>query len=196
MPKEMGAAMTAVLLVSSSLVLPPMIRFDFRGDLDRMGELKALPLPTSGLVIGQLAVPVAIGSAVQFLLLAVLAALDAEGRTIAVYAIAFVVPFNFLFYAVENLVFLAYPTRMVPAGPGDFQHLGRNVLVMALKGMLLMAVALVLAVGGTIAFFVMGRSWLGAGVVVWFLLVGACAGLVPLLVFFFRRFDVSRDTPP
>jgi hypothetical protein len=115
---------------------------------------------------------------------------------IAGVAVAFVPPCNLVFYAVENLVFLIYPTRVVPSGAGDFQYLGRQVLILMVKSMLLMAVFLPLAIAGTITYFVLGQSLTGAAAVVWLLLIGACAALVPSLVFFFKRFDVARDVPP
>ena len=44
-----------------------------------------------------------------------------------------VLPANFVMFAVENLMFLLFPTRFATAAPGDLQGSGRMMLVMFLK---------------------------------------------------------------
>ena len=57
----------------SFLLLPCALKFDFRRDVARMALLKSLPLRPSTVVVGQLAVPVAITFGLQCAVLAVTA---------------------------------------------------------------------------------------------------------------------------
>jgi hypothetical protein len=187
---------TAGMAMTTVLVLPALMTYDFRGDLDRMDFLKTLPLPPIGLVIGQLIVPVACTTVLQCLLLSILALFAADDAGLVLAGAVFLPPANFLLYAVENLVFLVYPIRMVAATPGDLQHLGRHTLVFVAKGLLLGVGALVTALTAGLTYVISGESWLATGLVVWLLLAAMGAALVPVLAFFFQRFDVARDTPP
>jgi len=53
---------------------------------------------------------------------------------------------NFLVFGVENLLFLWFPTRLVPSTPGDFQLMGRHILLMMAKMLVLMAALMLAAI--------------------------------------------------
>ena len=193
---KIGMAMLPGMLGFATIFLIQMVPFDFRGDLDRMESLKALPLSSTAIVAGQLAVPTLVLTAIHLLIVAVWAAV-VTGPLGALLVIAVVsLPFNFLLVGLENLLFLVFPARMTPTTPGDLQHMGRTIVLLAAK-MLLLTICCGLAVGlAAIAYFVCGRSWIAAVSVAWLVLVAFGAILVPCVAAAYRRFDVSLDTPP
>lgn len=181
-----------------TLVLTPLIAFDFRGDLDRMDMLKTWPIPPVALVIGQLLTPVLLVSLVQWVALAVVAATLDRGAVIhvALGVAALVVPFNCLLIGLDNLLFLFFPSRALTPTPGDFQVMGRLMLTYLAK-----AVGMGLATGAAALvavpiYLLLGRSLPAAMAAAWLVLAGFAVGQVPLIVLAFRRFDVARDTPP
>jgi hypothetical protein len=188
-------AALAALLLAMGLFVTTMLPFDFRGDLDRMDLLKALPVPTWRLVLGQLLTPVLLVTLVQMLALA--AAQVVWGRVEPALAAAAIValPFNFLLFAVENLFFLWFPTRLTGQGPGDFQFLGRHMLLWLGRLFVLGMVALAAALAGVLAYFVAGESAVAAVAAACTVVAVADAALVPLLVLAFDHFDVARDLP-
>ncbi len=108
---------------------------------------------------------------------------------------AFSLPFNFLLVAVENLLFLLFPARIQPTTPGDLQHVGRMMVLLAAKMLVLVVLCgLAAAVGGVT--YALARSWIAAGAAAWLVLAVGCAALVPSVAAAYRRFDVSVDTPP
>jgi hypothetical protein len=109
---------------------------------------------------------------------------------------AFLLPFNFLLFALENLLFLLFPTRMTPATPGDLQAMGRTMFSVFVKFLCLGLVAGVIALGATLVYFLLGERLVPALAFAWLVLIGADAALLPALVLAFRKFDVSVDTPP
>lgn len=190
-----GVGLASGLLTMTLFLFPMLLTFDFRGDLDRMEVLKSLPLPPVTLVLGQLTAPVLLGSLIQLILLTALQALVGGVGEVLLAAVLFVLPFNFLLFGLENLVFLHYPTRMAPATAGDFQMVGRNMLLLWGKFLALALVLGMIALAATVAYFVAGRSWPAALACAWLLLAGVDVALVPLLVVAFGKFDVARDTP-
>ncbi len=186
------------LVLWLTLFLTTMMPFDFRGDIDRLAFLKTLPLPAWRLAVGQLLAPVLLMTALQWVGLAVVVVSTPprEGLLEGCAACAgFALPINFLLFALDNLLFLLFPTRLMAATPGDFQALGRNVLFMVAKATALIVVALAAALTGAVAWYVAGESVL-IGVIAAWPVVGICAAtLVPFVAWAFLLFDVGRDTP-
>jgi hypothetical protein len=186
------------LILVLTLFLTPLVAFDFRGDVERMDILKALPISPSALAVGQLVAPVLLVTLVHWIALAGIGLTTTDPWVVngALAAAALAVPFNFLVFAIDNLLFLLFPNRpALPAG-ADFQAVGRQTLTVLAKGVALMVVlgaAMLLAV---VAYFLTGSRWLPALMAAWLVLAGAGVGFVPLLALAFRYFDVSRDTPP
>jgi hypothetical protein len=182
-------------------MLTPLLTFDFRGDIDRMDVLKALPLPAWRVALGQLLAPTLVLSAVQLLVVGMVQGFWGGVGPLLAGVVLFALPFNFLSFALENLMFLLFPARPTPTAPGDFQMMGRQTLMMAAK----FAVLLVVIVPAALAGVTTGAAaaWLfdtdpvppalAAGCLVMAVLA---AGMIPLVAQAFRRFDVSRDTPP
>src|SRR6185437_13842340 len=107
----------------------------------------------------------------------------------------YVLPINFLLFALDNLLFLLFPTRLMAATPGDFQALGRNVLFLVAKATVLFMVGLAAGMVGGWVYLVFGENLLLATLAAWPVVVLSAAALVPLVAWAFTIFDVGRDTP-
>jgi hypothetical protein len=105
-------------------------------------------------------------------------------------------PFNLLLFALENLLFLWFPTRLMPWTPGDFQMIGRHMLLFFGRILCLGLALGSAAVVGVVVYLIAGRSWPPALIAAWFVLAAYAVGMIPLVALAFRKFDVSRDTPP
>ena len=179
-----------------TLMFAQAITFDFRGDLDQMESLKALPLKETAIAAGQLVVPSLILTLLHWVVLGLAAAAIGEMPLVLAAVAAFSLPLNFLIIGLENLLFLLFPARMMPAMPGDLQHVGRMIVLLALKMLVLLALCGLAAGLGGIAYFVCGGSWIAALSAVWLVLAAFGVLLVPCVAAAYRRFDVSLDTPP
>jgi putative Ca2+/H+ antiporter (TMEM165/GDT1 family) len=188
-------ALMGSLLVWLSLLLTTLVPFDFRGDLDRMDVLKTLPLPAWRVALGQLLTPVLILELLQAVTVLVCWICLPLGPAILFWGLAFTVPLNFLLFGLDNLLFLWFPSRIWATSPGDFQALGRNVLIILTKMVVLGVVALVSFCGGWLGYFLSGNE-LPVGLAVSWLMLSICSALiVPMVAMAFRIFDVSSDMP-
>jgi Putative ABC exporter len=184
------------MVPAMTVALTVLVAFDFRGDLDRMDVLKSLPLGPVPVVVGQLLTPTFVVSLFQWVAVAGLAVAGRHFEAAHVVMMALVVPFNFLLFGLDNLLFLLFPTRIVAASPGDFQALGRNLLVLFVKGITLGGALVLSTLVGLLAYFAGGNSMALGLAAAWFPLAVCAAGIVPLCALAYRRFDVARDTPP
>jgi hypothetical protein len=196
-----GWLIGSAVLGMTIAMLTPLLTFDFRGDIDRMDLLKALPLPPWRLALGQLVAPTLVLSGVQLAVLGFVQALWGGAELLLLGVAVFALPFNFLSFGLENLIFLWFPARLAPAAPGDFQMMGRQTLMMLAKFAALGLVIVPAALAGTIAYVVASMllqvNGVPAGLAVgWLVLTGLSSGVVPLVAMAFRRFDVARDIPP
>ena len=174
-------------------VLPRTLVFDFRSDLETMENFKALPLRPWKLCAGQLVAPVLLTCLVELLLLGSVAVfLDGTAYAISVGMMPFLVPFNLLLYGLENLLFLLFPTPLVPVGRVDFDFLGRTMVEFMVKTMLLVGACALAVAAGMRALAVTERSWPAFAGVAWLSLALMALLMLPLLSWAFARFDVSR----
>ena len=190
-----ASAPLAATLVSLTVLLSGMLKFDFRGDLDHIDELKALPLRPRALAVGQIAVPTLILTGIHVLLLVSVAVMAESRRDILIAAACLALPFNALLMATENLIFLLFPTRPAAASPGDFQVIGRQAAQLVMKAVAVM-LGCVVAFGVAVPVYIVT----GGSMVVLTLLAGAIlgaqtAGLIPAIAWAYNRFDPSIDTP-
>jgi hypothetical protein len=182
-------------VIALTIFLTSLVAFDFRSDVDRMDVLKALPVAPIPLVIGQLLTPVMFLSVIQWIAMGLI--MVSIGRPDVGFgtAIPFVVPFNFLLIGIDNLMFLLFPVRTMTVTVGDFQALGRQLLLNLLK-FLVLGLATGLAAVVALPFYFLAGQSLGAALIAgWIVLAGCGASLVPFLAMAFRRYDVARDTP-
>jgi hypothetical protein len=207
--REIGNRMPLLLVLGvmitwMTVMFTAVVPFDFRGDVDRMAVLKTLPLAPWAVTLGQVLAPTLVVSLMQWLLLAVIlvitqwtgqAELPLSGLPTVLTCAAVVLPFNFQLFALENLLFLLFPTRLVANNPGDFQAVGRSVLFLFFKMLCVILFVVTAGAVGLVLYFVSQNLFLtGAGI--WIVLVTEAAITVPLTAHAFGRFDVGRDTPP
>ena len=166
----------------------------FRGDIDHMDSLKALPVAPLALATGELAGGVVVLATIQFVVLAAL--LAAKGSpTIVITAAAFLIPFDVLMLGVSNTLFLIYPVRLVQTTAPDFQLMGRMMLLMLLQFLILIpALGIPAAIGG-LAYWLSGLWWPAFAATSWLLLLAELPVVLILLASVFQRFDPSTETP-
>jgi hypothetical protein len=177
-----------------SIVLSFLLPYDFRGDIDMMEELKALPIAPTRLAMGQVLTPTLVATMSQAVAMVTVMAGFRSVGAVSWAVLAFLLPVNLVFYSIENLLFLWYPSRVI-AGQFDVMTVGRQMLFMLAK-----IVGLALGVGlavltGAIVYFVAGRNTSASVVVAWITLTACALSLVPVVGLAFTRFDVSRDIP-
>ncbi len=164
--QEQGAAandmviLFAVFMVFMTPFLTTLLPFDFRADLDRMALLKTLPLPAWRLSVGQLLAPVLLMTLLHWLALASVAVVvlfdpagDDRARAALILAglAALALPFNFLLFALDNLLFLLFPTRFLISSIArrPASQLAGNVLAYMIRMVVLLVVFAVLAGSGS-----------------------------------------------
>jgi hypothetical protein len=177
----------------STLYFPMMFRFDFRADLDKFESLKVLPIHRWMLTAGQLLTPVAIATTVQLLFVAPCAVATGEVFVIP-YLLLFAPLVNTMLFSVENAVFLVFPTRIMVAGPGDFQVMARMYLTFILKGIVLVA-CLGTALGPAGIAYWLSDSLPVAAALTALILAVEIAAAIWCTAWAFQRFDPSVDTP-
>lgn len=195
-----GRTGTAAIIVAAgawaTMLFTTMLKFDFRGELDQMEWLKALPLGPTATAAGQLAIPALILTTMHTLLVGVGCYVAApQERVYLLAALPFLLPFNLLMIAVENLMFLLFPAREAGAAPGDVGLVGRNIVFFIVKIFVVSAATGVAALVGQVTLMLTGHSWTAAGAAALVVLCCFAAALVPLVGVAYKRFDPSRDTP-
>lgn len=189
-PNRMVPAISTI--VGVALFAPALVGFDFRPDLGRMEDLKTLPITPGRMALGQVATPVLVLTAIEWLALAVISAFAPGDPTLIVSVGALALPLNLVMVAIENLYFLWYPFRMTGFNAFDFQAMGRQMLLMMAK-LLTVGVAAVLAGGaGAIVYYLLADSLAAAVATAWVVVALIGLAIVPLLGQAFVHFDVAE----
>jgi len=175
------------------LFMPAAFRFDFRSDLNKMSWLKALPVPSWAIVTGQLVPATLMLLGAETLLLLIIAA--SAGRWIYLAAIPLIPATAFNMFAVDNFIFLLFPTRRFAMYPGDFQNLGYTYLVAIARFLVLGLVFGSAALLSVALHVLIGLPIPVTSAVTAIFLTIIAAGWVPLLAWAYDRFDPSVDTP-
>lgn len=193
---DAGWIAAAAASVFLPLVIVQGFGFDFRRDLDRMDVLKSLPLRPLAVAAGQLLVPAAIFTALQFVACALVVAASPVPAWALPASLLVLVPWNWFTSGVDNALFLLLPYRIDPEDPAKVPFLGRLMLTAMAK----------MACFGVVAFFVAVPCAIGLGIggaggavlvgISWLVLVTAAAGATVAVAAAFRAFDVARDAAP
>src|SRR4029077_12453883 len=96
----------------SFFLLPQLLQFDFRGDLERIEVLKTLPCSPSAIVAGELITPIVFATLFELPLAVCIALFQDQWLLVIIAAVALVPAINLFVFAFENLVFLWYPCRL------------------------------------------------------------------------------------
>ncbi len=192
----------ALIVVAGTLYLAAGLRFDFREDLDLMDVIKAWPLSPYRIFAATILPQVLL---ISSMLVAgiVLRAFATQGYDPWLFAIVAAIPlFVFAWIALDNVVFLFAPVRIVPGQDGAMQNAGRAVVLMILRALLLGVVGIAVAAGFWIGSVVMQSLFGLEGAVplvagcgsAWLALLTCDVALVAAGGRLFRRFDVARHT--
>ncbi len=192
-----GAAMLAVI---GTFYLCAGLRFDFRTDLELMEQIKAWPVRPTLVFLATLLPEVLLVSGALYAGILLRAVLTSAFHP-AIFAVLALQPLvTFAWVALDNAVFLFSPVRYSPGQEGALQHMGRSVVLMLLRLVLLGIVAVVAGGPAVLAYYVVNGSfdydetalWIG-GAVGWTCLLAVDALLVLLGGLMLQRFDVARD---
>lgn len=163
----------------------------FRGDSRHLEILKTLPVRPLPLVLGQLAVAVLVVWAFQWACLVAMALAYPEDRSSLFLGGLFALPFDFVLFAIENHLLLAFPTAYPPGGAAGPSHTGRLFLTSALKGLAIAVIAGMCGGVGGIVWF-LGPEPL-ALIAAWGTAAAACGVSAWLVARAFARLDVTAD---
>lgn len=192
-----GSATSAVVM---SLVMTSMLTmnfpFDFRRDLDRMTLLKALPLRSTAIAAGQILPMCVLLLFWQCIGLGFIAIVtqDVSAR-LAISVLALLPIVNWIVAATDNITFLLLPYRMAVKDPGNVPFMGRLMLVMLAKVLIVAALLGAAAAAGWLATLFIAKSMTLAVVVAGIVLAIACVPLTFLVASSFESFDVAKDIP-
>jgi hypothetical protein len=200
-PEHALLASSAMIATLGVLYLSSGLRFDLREDVDRMDVIKAWPLAPWKIFAGAIAPQSALVSALVLLAIGLNAWIQG-GFHPAVLALVLVVPaLSAAWIAIDNLVFLWAPVRMVPGQEGVLQNAARGLLLMLLRMAFLLVLAALTAVAGGAPYFVLAEllgapvelAAAGGACVAAVVLAALIAALVALGGFLLGRFDVARE---
>jgi hypothetical protein len=167
----------------------------FRGDLNQMDLLKALPVRPLALAVGELAGCVAIISGCQIGFLAIYGMVAPSGAWMLLSAAILAPAINWVLLATNNLLFLLFPVPAEPGASGRLHLAGRGCLT-ALLQMLVTALLLGIPAGlAGLAYLASGFSWAAMGVAALVALSAEAVMMTLLVAWAFDRFDPSMDTP-
>jgi hypothetical protein len=194
-PQREGVVAAVVFSVLMPILLPS-VGFDFRRDLDRMAYLKGLPLAPFAVAVGQVFSPVLLFVAAQW---AVLACVAASSRAVPyawLAAPALLGPaLAWAMVATDNLLFLLMPYRVPAEGAQNVQFIGKGMLILFAKLLVLGVMGGLAALAGAAAHWLTGGSMPAAVLAAAVTLAAGCLPLTWAVGASFRAFDVSRDVP-
>lgn len=183
----------ATLFFFCVFFIPRVLVFDFRGTLEYIELLKKLPVKPWRICISQLMLPIIVSSFLQLIIvLSAIPFVDNIQYQYIFILIALLIPFNFLLYLVENIIFLWFPARLVPVGRVDFDFLGRTLAEFLVKTIILSLAAVI-----SLAVLVSCHQYVTHSLIV----LGAALWLTPIMLGFalhlvlvriFNRFDISK----
>lgn len=183
-------------LALCTMVLAPIsFRIDFRRDLRRMLLLRSLPVKPVSMVIGQIALPVAITWAFQWVTILIAAlATNTSWEQVLLWTtmLAALVVFTF---AVENALFLAYPHHPSNQGLGmmiraKLTFLGKGaMLTLGFAGLLFWATLCRAILPPSLA----EPTFIGGAILASWTMAALAIAVTAVC---WRRFDVGSDVPP
>ena len=196
----------AVVVVLTSVFLPGLLPFDFRGDLKGLAALKMMPVNPRAVVLGQLLVPVMMLSLFQLLALMPLLLHDGQLVRPIMLTMCVTLPSNVVIVALENLVFLLYPYRIAEF---DMQATIRRILMVMAKFCVLFVAALLSLCAGLLVVAIREacsvsdaasqafRALSGPLLVTtqFATLIGVSMAVVWGTCWAYQRFDLSEDLP-
>ena len=177
----------------ATYILPKALHLDFRNDLGMMEAYKALPLPPWQICAGQTVVVAVTASLIE---LTAISGIFLTVNAVPVWGLGvaalFILTFNLVFFALENLVFLLFPSPSVPVGRVDFEFIGRSIAEYFGKAVVMIAALAASTAVGLKMLVEMDQGVVPAMFLAWLVLIGSGLALIGLGGLAFRRFDVSK----
>jgi hypothetical protein len=176
--------------------LTHLLPLGFRTDIDRMAELKALPVSPIQMAIGQLMTPVAYITLLQWVILAGIAIVSGGAGLLFWTVASLALPVNVILLEIQNAMFLWFPIRRTAVNADLFQTMGRGLLLMLASAACLAVAAVVAGLLAWVVDLVTNRNQAAIAVAIWLVFCGEAIGLMPLVALAYQQFDVARDVPP
>jgi hypothetical protein len=126
---------TLFLIVFGSIYLSGGLRFDWREEVLRIGELKAWPMSARRLFVALLLPQICVVGGFLVLGCVLLALLTGGELWPLGLAAAFLPVFLFGWVATDNFFFLLWPVRVVPGADGVLQDVGRASVLFLCRGL-------------------------------------------------------------
>lgn len=179
-----GTAAYLTFLISAQVPL------GFRGDHERMDLLRSLPIRPLAIVSGQLVVVVILLSLLHGAIFGATALAIPSAAAPLVAASFFALPFNWILFGTENFLFLLYPSPIVSTGSEGFLRIGRLMLFMLVKSLVLTTSATIAALPSLAVYF-LSQNALAASLTAFCLLLIPSLAILLLVTWAFSRYDVS-----
>jgi hypothetical protein len=167
----------------------------FRGDLDQMDLLKALPMRPLAVAVGELAGCVAGLTAFQLAFLGIYAIVAQAGGWPLLAAAILLPASNWLLLATSNLTFLMYPVPMGAAASTDLNVAGRGCLGLFLQMLMILPLFGIPAGLAGLAYLASGLSRPAPVAMAFVALWVEVVPMTLLVARAFERFDPSLDVP-
>ncbi|MBX7259646.1 MAG: putative ABC exporter domain-containing protein, partial [Candidatus Hydrogenedentes bacterium] len=191
---NIGIAVFVGVMAYVTLLISNLIQRNFRGDLEFMEVLKALPMPATAVVLGESVAPVLQLTYIHVAMSLVVVA-GFEKPLFWASTLLVALPFNAAFALAHNLGFLLLPARVNFGNSGDIVAAGKQMISFLVVCAIILACLVVGFVFGAIAWVVFAQSWwaaqVGAAIGLWI----SVAVLVPITAGAFNNFDFSSDMP-
>ena len=155
-----------------------------------MELLKSLPIPPLAMAWGQTLVIAMILTLLHWLVFAATAVFAPAAAGELLVAAVFALPFNWILFGTENLLFLLYPSPLVSSGSEGFLRMGLAMLFMLAKLLAIGACGAVAAIPAT-GVFLATSSLLAALFAAWLALLLPAVVVLRLAAWAFDRYDVS-----
>jgi hypothetical protein len=162
----------------------------FRVDYERMDLLKSLPIRPLAMACGQTVVVALVLTLMQWAIFAATVIFAPAAATEMLVAGLLILHFNWLLSGTENFLFLLYPAPLAATGSEGFLTMGRVMLFMLVKFLVIGLCGGLAAIPGAAVFFVT-RSVLAACFAGWLTLLLPSIGMMMLVAWAFQRYDVS-----
>lgn len=141
--KPLSIGLGIFLGAGSLLVLPALLPFDFRQDLDRIAGFKTLPMTEVRIALGQLLVPTATMTCMLWVGIVGLSWHAALEPSLAAALMVLVPGACLVIVSIENAVFLWFPSRSHGSTGFDVSTIGRQTILLLFKLVMLGGVGLV-----------------------------------------------------
>ena len=188
--KEAVVGIVPMLLFYGVLFVAGLLRFDFRGDLDRLDMFKTLPIHPLHISIGQL-LPNYLFILLNVVLLTVTAS-AVYGYTVKIAAVSvFSIPLFAGLIAYLNISMLVYPPPRMTAGAMQLQVMGRILFQMFMACLSIVILLICTASPAAVVYSLTG-SLFAALATAWIVCVLIDAALVYGVSVAFDRYDPSK----